>query len=169
MATVEVTPAVNVSKERTTFCLVKNLKAVEGTDPIQFMTETAAQRAVEAKEGEIVASQSFLKPQVAGYEGAKELFGESESEFAKLLNRGIDSKAYQNIRARMLEKDEEENYIFQPVEGDIDLAEYVATVTSGRATSPEAKLSKVLEGLDENTALALLAKLQAKLQGQAAQ
>lgn len=166
MATTETTPALNVTKERVTYCLVKNLKAPEGTDPYQFATETAANRGVEAKEFEIVATQSFLKPVVSGYEGIKELFGDAgESEAAKLANRGIDSKAYQYIRAKILEKDEEENYIFQAQEGDIDLTETVAQVSAGRASTPEAKMEKVLAGLDEATATALMERLLAKMRG----
>lgn len=167
MATTEVTPVVNVSKERVTYTLVKNLKAAEGTDPIQFMTEAAAARAVEAKEGEIVAQQSFLKPSVSGYAGIQELFGETgEAEAAKLANRGIDQKVYQNIRARLLNKNEEDEYDFTAQEGDIDLTEFVASVSSGRATSPEAKLEKVISGLDYNTAQALIEKVLAKMRGQ---
>lgn len=167
MATTEATPDLNVVNERATYCLVRS-EGPEGKEVITFMTESAAAKAVEKKEGEIVATQSFLKPQVNGFAGIQELFASSEKEAAKLTNRGIDQKAYQHIRARMLEQNDEGEFIFQAQEGDVDLTEFVATESASRATSPEAKLEKVLDGVDEATAIALLQKLMARMQGQPA-
>lgn len=162
MGTTEVTPVVNITKERVTYCLVQEV----GKEEPQFKTESAAAAMVEAKQGEILATQSYLKPQVTSFAGIQELFANSEVEAVKLENRGIDQKVYQKIRASLLEQDEEGKFVFQATEGDVDLTEFVSQVSAGRATSPEAKLEKVLDGLDEATATALLAKLMAKFAGQ---
>lgn len=162
MATETVTPVLDVVKERSTYCLVET-ENEKGEKDVKFSTESAAQKAVEKNEGKIVATQSFLVPAAATAAGIEQLVP-SEKERAKLFNRGIDQKAYANIRARLLEQNEAGEYVFQPVEGDIDLTEFIGTESAARATSVESKLEKLVDGMDAASAQAMLAKLMAKIQ-----
>lgn len=149
MSTTAVVPAPTIS----TFCLVKNDKG-----EIDFRTENSAAKAVEKKEGEVQATQSFKTYNVANDAEFAALVP-SEKERVRLINRALDNKQYQLARSTMLETDKEGNYIFEQQEGAIDLASDVATEVAARATTPEAKVEKVLDGLDDATANAILEKL----------
>lgn len=171
MATAEATPLQPTRVEPTTYCLVQTgTKVEEGKNVpvVEFMTESAANKAVEEKKGEIMLSQTWGKNLAENSEGFAILVPD-ESERVKLFNRGADNKQYQIIRARMLETDEEGQYVFQPVEGAIDLAKELAAPSRSRATSPDAKVEKVLEGLDEDAALQIIERLKAKLMARSAQ
>jgi len=138
----------------------------------QFMTEKGAEKflADEAnkKEGWIeLARQTFEIPVAQTLSGISQIVP-SEKEAVKLFERGKSNKAYQIIRSRMLEQDENGDFVFQPIEGAVSLKAEVAEETASRATTPEAKMEKLLEGVDQDTALALIQKLQARLQAQAA-
>lgn len=162
MSTAEVSPALDVVKERTSYCLLE-VENDKGEKEIKFSTETAAQRAQEKNEGKIVATQSFLVPAAATAAGIEQLVP-SEKERTKLFNRGIDQKAYAHIRATLLEQNDAGEYVFQPVEGDKDLTEFIGTESAARSTSVESKMEKLVDGMDAASAAALLAKLMAKIQ-----
>jgi hypothetical protein len=161
MATETVTPVLNVVRERSTYCLVET-ENDKGEKEIKFSTESAALKAQEKNEGKIIATQSFLVPAAASAAGIEELVA-SEKERVKLFNRGVDQKAYGHIRATLLETNDAGEYIFQPVEGDKDLTEFIGTESAARATSVESKMEKLVDGMDATSAAALLAKLMAKI------
>lgn len=160
MATDSIVPEQNVRLEPATYCLVEVVK--DGEPTIQFMTEKAAEKAEEKKEGEIKVRQTFNTYNAVTAAGIEELIP-SEKERVKLFNRGADNKQYQIIRAQMLAQDEEGNFTFTPKEESIDLRAAVAEESASRATNPESKMEKVLEGLPEEQQLALLQRLLAKM------
>lgn len=154
---------VNINVEVATYCVVGTEKEVDGKPTVvfSFATEKSAQKMVERGEGEILISQSFEMPNAANEAGTQELV-KSEKERVRLFNRGLDQKLYQVVRARMLETDEAGNLLFNASEGATSLRKEAAEEVAARATSPEAKIEKILDNLEPAAAAAILAKLQAR-------
>lgn len=167
MATGEqvVNPELDVRTDTATYCLVQlEEKDSDGNAKVQFAVEKAAEKLVEDKKGVIVMKQSFETVN-AGTDAAFNTLVPTEKERVRLANRGLDQKQYQLIRTKMLETDAEGNYVFAPKEGKISLRKEVAEEMASRATSPEAKFEKILDGLDDAAAASILTKLLAKVQG----
>jgi hypothetical protein len=165
----EISP--NIRVDVSTYCLVQTgTEIVEGKEVpvVEFMTENAAKKTEEEKKGTILAAQSFQRFGATTLEGISELVPDVE-EATKLFNRGADNKQYQVIRSLMLAQDEDGNFTFEQVEGSISLREALAEKTASRATSIDAKVEKVLSGLDPETRSRILAQLLEKSQQAVAQ
>src|SRR6185369_10555026 len=163
MSTATVVPenasvSADVTVENSTYVIAAGEVTKEGKDannqPIsttvtetKFMTEAAAEKFFkkDEKTGKSEADaegwseafrQTFQTPVAISLKGIQEIVP-SEKEIVKLFERGKSNKAYQIIRQRMLEQDENGNYVFQPKEGVVDLKAEVAEETASRATTPE--------------------------------
>lgn len=156
----EVTP---LTHENATYCLVEDAKG-----EVSFTTEKLAQKAVEKGEATIKVSQTFAAPVVNNFDGFTQLIP-SEKERLRLVGRSVDGKFYQIVRATMLEQDKEGNYIFQPKEGVMNVDKDIAEESTGRASTPEDKVEKILSGLSGDAAQEVLKKLMARIAAQQVQ
>lgn len=132
-----------VSHENVTYVVMAK---GEGKDEvINVITEDKVEDAV--KEGYKEQSrQTFAFPSAGTEEGAKSIVPD-EKERVLLFNRGLSVKLQNRARATMTARDEEGNYIFEPVEGAYDMTEIAASPTQRRGLSQEEKASRVLAGL----------------------
>jgi len=99
------------------------------------------------EDGTFLFEQSVTAYRVGSLEGLTELVPDAE-EAVNIINRGIQQKFNQKVKAFLTEVDAEGNPVFQQVEGAFDSKDWIQAETKRRNLSDTEKAMKFVNNLD---------------------
>jgi len=162
----------HVKPELITFGLY-SVQVKDGTDESgvpKFKTEykvTSKDTEIEKARtaGTLIHEQSFSYDRAGSAEGILEVIKDSE-EAAAVFNAGLKTRLISRVTALLLDTDEEDNFSFQPIEGNYDLRDLLNEAAQRRNLSPLDKAKKTLAGIPgmtEEMLNSMIAQIRANL------
>lgn len=120
----------------------------------------------EHPQAQLELTQSVRKYKAGTIEAFVQLIGDDE-EALNIANRGLSAKFSQKINTTLLETDEQNHLVFEPVEGVYDSLELLQQETVRKSLSPVEKAERDLKKLGFDPAL--VASLMQQIQQASAQ
>lgn len=113
---------------------------------------------------QLAIQQTIRKYRVSNVQGSLLQLISDQDETDNIANRGIAAKFSQKVSANMLEVDDKNQLVFQPVEGVFDSLDWLQEETTRRNLSPIEKVERDLKKNLANLSSDDMAKVQAMLQ-----